>query len=134
MTAPTAFKWGFGSEKRKGTVHRDAERIPGAGNYPIPSKMSEGPKYGMGIRLESSVSPKKNKNPGPGQYDLQHSDNTRMKTSQKFSVGTGKRADISSSPSAKVPGPGNYKISLANKTASPMFGFGSSGRQVINST
>ncbi len=33
MTAPASFKWGFGSDKRKGTVHRDAAKIPGAGNY-----------------------------------------------------------------------------------------------------
>ena len=42
----------------------------------------------MGIKLENNFSPMK-KNPGPGQYNTHEIDNINMKTSQKFSVGTG---------------------------------------------
>lgn len=43
--------------------------FPGAGQYPIPSKIVEGPKYIMGARLTRNQS-SNFKNPGPGAYDL----------------------------------------------------------------
>ena len=51
---------------RKGTVHRDAKNFPGAGNYSIPSRLEEGPKYGMAMKLSNDVSGSAKKNPGPG--------------------------------------------------------------------
>lgn len=36
--------------------------------------------------------------------------------------------------SLNVPGPGNYKESLYNKSTSPKFGFGSGGRAQMNKT
>jgi len=48
---------------------KDAASMPGAGTYQIPSRMSEGPKYGMGAKIGNDNSPMKN-NPGPGQYNL----------------------------------------------------------------
>jgi hypothetical protein len=39
-----------------------------------------------------------------------------MRNSSKFTVGTGKRIEIVSKSLSTVPGPGNYKISLFNKT------------------
>jgi|APCry1669190288_1035285.scaffolds.fasta_scaffold25568_2 hypothetical protein len=39
-----------------------------------------------------------------------------MRNSQKFTVGTGKRIEVVSKSLATVPGPGNYRISLFNKT------------------
>lgn len=50
-------------------VNKGQMNFPGAGTYEISSKISEGPKYGMGAKLGSEFSPTKN-NPGPGQYDL----------------------------------------------------------------
>lgn len=82
-TKQAGSKWGFGSEKRQGPVqNRDAAKIPGAGTYKIPSKLSEGPKYGISAKLPSEIdaSPAK-ANPGPGNYDLQNRDNINMRHS-----------------------------------------------------
>lgn len=50
-------------------VNRDQPNFPGAGSYTIGSRISEGPKYGVGMKLNNNMSPMKN-NPGPGTYDL----------------------------------------------------------------
>jgi len=58
---------------RKEVVNRDAKVFPGAANYSIPSRIQEGPRYGMGIKLtEAGTSASPVRNPGPGQYDLQN--------------------------------------------------------------
>lgn len=41
---------------------------------------------------------------------------------------------MSNKGTRNVPGPGNYQASLVDKTSAPKFGFGSSGRAVMNST
>jgi hypothetical protein len=90
----TKFKgqeWRFGSEARKAPVHRDAKVFPGAGSYSIPTKLQEGPKYGMGIKLNDSISSSPARNPGPGQYDLQNVDNIKMLKASKYSIGTSSR-------------------------------------------
>ena len=48
---------------------RDAKTTPGPGNNTIASKISEGPKWGMGQKLESSLGKTMNV-PGPGNYEL----------------------------------------------------------------
>ena len=55
-----------------------------------------------------------------------------MKKGSKFSVGTGVRAHVVAKSVALVPGPGNYDSSLFDKKASPRYGFGSGGRDVLS--
>ena len=54
VTKTAASKWGFGTEKRL----REAKSSfsPGAGTYQLPSKMAEGPAFGMGIKLKDRTS------------------------------------------------------------------------------
>lgn len=66
-TKSASAQWGFGTDKRKGLVNRDQPNFPGAGSYQIASRISEGPKYGVGAKLKDQ---NRNVNPGPGTYDL----------------------------------------------------------------
>ena len=132
MTKQSASKWGFGTDKRKGQVNRDQASFPGAGSYTIGSRISEGPKYGVGLKLNTDTSPTKH-NPGPGTYDLQNAKNPNQHTSQQFSVGKASRSPAVNKSLLGVPGPGNYQSSLVDKRSAPRFGFGSGGRAVVGS-
>jgi hypothetical protein len=57
-----------------------------------------------------------------------------MKNSKKFSVGTSLRTGLVTKSLTAVPGPGNYRDTLYNKSSSPKFGFGSGGRAQMNKT
>ncbi len=70
FTKTASQKWGFGTEKRLKAGKDTSTLSPGAGTYTIPSKVSEGPSYGMGIKLKDRSASGLLKNPGPGQYDL----------------------------------------------------------------
>ena len=105
---------------------------PGAGTYQLPSMISEGPKFVIGSRLPTDMSPGVKHNPGPGQYDLQNRDNVTMHSPRKFSMGSSQRGNFVAKSVA--PGPGNYATSFANKTQSPRFGFGSGSRSEMTKT
>jgi len=53
--------------------------VPGAGTYQIPSRLAEGPSYGMGAKLNDRSATSMGRNPGPGAYELQDSDNLNMR-------------------------------------------------------
>ena len=44
--------WRIGTEQRKGMVTKGQERVPGAGTYAIPSRISEGPKVHMHAKTD----------------------------------------------------------------------------------
>ena len=51
-------------------VQKGHERYPGAGEYAIPSKISEGPKIHMHAKTDKVDQDRKKNVPGPGNYDL----------------------------------------------------------------
>ena len=53
-------------------------------------------------------------------------DNNRMRSSQKFSMGHSKRAEMTLSKD--VPGPGNYENTLVDKKHAPKYGMGTAPR------
>jgi hypothetical protein len=79
-TINSASKWRFGSEARNSMENKGNKCVPGAGTYKIPSKVGEGPKYIIGAKIKSDLSPMKN-NPGPGTYNIQSVDNLNMQNS-----------------------------------------------------
>jgi hypothetical protein len=117
-------KWGFGTEKRRSLEARDAAKTPSPNQYKIPQRITEGPKFGMGIKLKPIDS--SNSKIGPGQYDTMNIDNIRMKGKIGFSLGKSKRSETALS--LKVPGPGQYDTSMVDKRSDPRYGFGSSKR------
>lgn len=78
-----------------------------------------------------------NKNvPGPGQYEVDKSSHSKLKSDPAFSMGTGQRADIANfKEKLNHPGPGNYQTLDDSfvKKAAPKYGFGSSKREDENS-
>ena len=86
-TKMKAAGWRIGSEKRQGMVRKGHESLPGP-IYDIPSRGVEGPQVHMHAKTDT-VDPIKKKNvPGPGNYDLQNSPNTRHHRGAAFSLGT----------------------------------------------
>lgn len=98
---------------------------PGPGNYSIPSKMKEGPKYVMGLKGRD-LSKENLYIPGPGAYrpDAQ----TIKQHHPAFKIGTEARIPGDRSTIKLVPGPGNYNPNKRPSSAAPMYGFGSSTR------
>ena len=73
---------------------------PGPGQYQIPSRVSEGPKYILGLKPE--LNPFKNKTePGPGLYDPKKPD-------RQFSYSIRKKNAADLSDFKITPGPGHY--------------------------
>ena len=51
-------------------ITKGQDKVPGAGQYSIPSRISEGPKVHMHAKADT-IDPEIKKNvPGPGQYEL----------------------------------------------------------------
>ena len=121
--------WRIGTEQRKGMVQPGQDKVPGAGQYAIPSRMSEGPKVHMHAKHETI---NKNHVPGPGQYDLVNSPGTRNMRAAAYSMGTSNRVDLANTKATKdMPGPGNYQTGSDLKRAGPRYGFGSQSRPEI---
>jgi hypothetical protein len=72
--------------------------LPGPGDYTLPPKIGEAPKFGMGLKLEKDWVKETRKLPGPTDY----SPNKSM-TTIKYSM-SGKHEH----PSPMIPGPGQY--------------------------
>ena len=62
--------WRIGTEIRPSMVTRGHEHMPGAGAYPLPSTITEGPKVHMHAKTDHVDQNKKRNVPGPGNYDL----------------------------------------------------------------
>jgi hypothetical protein len=75
---------------------------PGPGSYELPSKIKEGAKLSMGMKLDIG---KTIPLPGPGQYSVD--DKLTKKTAPGFSAGKEKRDPVAIKGSI-APGPGNY--------------------------
>ena len=83
--------------------------MPGAGQYAIPSTISEGPKIGMHCKTDLVDKDKKKNVPGPGQYNLQNSPGQRNKRAPAYSLGSGSRCDLANTKVTKfIPAPGAY--------------------------
>ena len=83
----------------------------------------------MHAKVDKVDQNKKKNVPGPGNYDLQNSPNTRHNKGPSFSLGTSQRADLAGHKEGKQkPGPGNYDNTADMKKTAPRFGFGSSTR------
>ncbi len=48
--------------------HKHNGPVPGPGDYTIPPKIGEAPKYGMGLKLEKDYVKEMRKIPGPADY------------------------------------------------------------------
>lgn len=57
-----------------------------------------------------------------------------MMKGTKYSIGTGNRVAVVSKAIGLVPGPGNYSSTLFDKSKSPIYGFGTGGRERMNHT
>lgn len=105
------------------------DRYPGAGTYAIPSKITEGPKVHMHAKTDSVDQNVKRAVPGPGQYDLQNSPNTRHNRGPAYSLGSGSRYDLSQRKTHSYkPGPGNYDQQADMRRTAPKFSFGKDTR------
>jgi hypothetical protein len=113
--------WGFGSSKR-GPLTVGKNCAPSMQSYNIPSKMVEGNKWSMGLKLDkhSAISANGKENPGPGNYnpDYKLAENQLPQFSIKGRYKDAKKLD--------VPGPGTYNKGLADKHSAPSYGFGTS--------
>ena len=90
-TKNKAAGWRMGTEQRPPVALKGHDKLPGAGTYQLPSRLSEGPKIQMHAKLKSID---KNNNPGPNSYNLQDSSNPRQSTSPKFTLGTSQRYNL----------------------------------------
>ena len=72
-------------------VTKGHDKMPGAGAYPIPSTITEGPKVHMHAKTDTVDQNLKKNVPGPGNYDLQNSPNMNHKKEPAFSLGTSQR-------------------------------------------
>ena len=106
---------------------KDAKFTPAPGQHNITSRISDGPKWGIGQKLSNDFSKTQNV-PGPGNYELQNRDNLNMKSAQRYSVGHSKRGGLAEKGNLNVPGPGNYTTNMSTSASSPRYGFGSSKR------
>jgi len=107
----------MGSSKR-GELSQVGQ-APGPGAYSHPTKLGEGPKYG--IRPRTAVV-RKEEGPGPGQYEQNKSPSVVRPPSAAFGKS---RRDGTLSGSKEVPGPGAYTHPSAIK-GGPAFSFGTS--------
>ena len=64
---------------------------PGVGSYSIRTSISEGPGILMHARTDTVDQIVKKNIPGPGNYDIQNSQDGKHETSPKFRIGTSQR-------------------------------------------
>ena len=105
----------MGSKLKK----KEAEDLPGPGNYVQPSKLGEGPHYSMYDRRDE----KYNDNPGPGSYEA-------LQNKIKGLTMGGKLRDRDPE---ELPGPGNYEIS-SRIVEGPQYSMGDRQDQKISDT
>ena len=106
-------------------VTKGHEHMPGAGTYPLPSTITEGPKVHMHAKTDTVDQNKKRNVPGPGNYDLQNSPNMNHQRNPAFSMGSSQRLPLGGGKESRLkPGPGVYDGTLDLKKSAPNFAFG----------
>lgn len=75
--------------------------VPGPGEYTLPTKIGETPKYIMGLKLEPNPTKNKELEPGPASYDP-------IKSQKTLKYTMSAKLDGSVSPEKLTPGPGAY--------------------------
>jgi len=109
---------------RLGTGKRDTaspNSSPGPGNYNIPSRLQEGPMYGISGR---SSTQKLDNKPGPGAYNP--STSYVKPQSPAYGLGSGPKGSVDFTTRKDVPGPGIYD--LKSQLQGPKYGFGTGAR------
>lgn len=94
--------FGFGTSRRP-EISRNKQN-PGPGNYSIPSKISEGPGYWMGIRIRDK---KLSDSPSPGEYSPTYE--AVKRSMPKFGMGSSSRYKQNLN---LIPGPGSYDVKI----------------------
>ena len=106
--------WRIGSALR---ILKNRNTNPGPGQYNIPSKIFNGPKYSMAIKLSSLKQTRSSNVPGPGQYEI----NTKNRlSSAKYTM----RSKSYIKKRNETPGPGCYNL-RKEKIIVPSYKFGS---------
>ena len=105
--------WRIGSALR---ISKNRNNNPGPGQYNIPSKVFNGPKYSMATKAGIINPTKSSYVPGPGQYEI----NTKNRlSSAKYTM----RAKSYVKKRNDTPGPGNYNL-RKEKINVPSYRFG----------
>jgi len=117
QTCHSSPKWGLGTSARADAG--GAKTVPGPGNYSIPSRLVEGPKYSAAPRREETA---RSEGPGPSAYSLGTSVGAGLQWSMRQRNPAGTVNDD--------PGPGAYQAVTMEmiKEQTPGWRFGSSNR------
>lgn len=107
--------WRIGSAQRG---NKKINNTPGPGQYNIPDKIFNGPKYSMATKSGSFDPSKTSFSPGPGQYNAT---TKNRPSSVKYSM----RAKIYEKNKEITPGPGNYNLRNGKEFNAPSYKFGS---------
>lgn len=87
---------------------------PSPNQYNLPSKIQEGPKYGIGLKTMDVSDKQKKAVPGPGQYDNDHiAFSSHVKKQPAYSLGSGQRPPIANLKD--TPSPNQYKYDDVQK-------------------
>lgn len=81
--------WRIGTELRPDMAKKGHEKYPGAGEYRIPTRVGDGPKVHMHAKTNLVDQNVKKGVPGPGNYELQNTQNLQHLNQPSFTVGTG---------------------------------------------
>ena len=118
--------WKIGMEKRHENI-RDTT-LPGVGDYNVSKGLGEGPKYS--IKGRNIYFGRKNKNPGPGEYNTNAS--CVKANNPSWSMGKSERdAELKRIKREGFPGPGNYDCYYQSKMTAPRYKFGNEKREYL---
>ena len=116
--APKSYRegptWRIGSALR---ISKNKNNNPGPGQYNIPTKLFNGPKYSMATKSGAFDPTKNSFAPGPGQYNIT---TKNRPSSAKYTM----RAKPIDRNSEITPGPGNYNIRSEKELQVPSYKFG----------
>ena len=113
-------KNGHGPTWRIGSALRGSKNLnnnPGPGQYNIPNKVFNGPKYSMATKAGGFDPTKTSFAPGPGQYNAS---TKNRPSSAKYTM----RAKPYSKNQEVTPGPGNYNLRTDKQLEVPSYKFG----------
>ena len=122
--------WRIGSALRE---NKNSNKNPGPGQYDIPNKIFNGPKYSIATKAGAVDPAKTSFAPGPGQYNI-NTKNYNLRSEKQLNApsyifGKEKKRGLEYDNARYVPGPGNYEYTadiLHEKH--PKFSFGKETR------